>query len=36
MGHKSLYSLKNKCTFKAEEVENTIMKLKICEMKLKL
>lgn len=28
MGYKSLYTLKHKCTFKAEEVENSIIKLK--------
>lgn len=28
MGHKSLYPLKQKCMFKAEEVQNFIIKLK--------
>lgn len=36
MGHKRLHPLKHKCTFKAEEVENSIIRLKICEMKLNL
>lgn len=36
MGYKSLYPLKQKYIFKAEEVENSIIKLKKSEMKLNL